>query len=73
MKHFMNGTSVRHLSDLCDHRLPGAVVFEEEVICLDEKLTGVFLCLCCTTSPQDHRPVGSILVSVVLRLLLRHT
>lgn len=72
MKHNMHGIGIRHLSHLCDHRLPAAIIFVEEVICLDEELTGVFLHLCCTTFPQDHRPVCSLLVSVVLRLLLQH-
>lgn len=56
---------------LCDHSLPGAIVFEKEVICLDEELTGIFLWLCCTTSPQDHWPISHLVINDMGYLLLR--
>lgn len=35
----------------------------KEVVCLDEELAGVFLRLCGSSRPQDHRPVHLLLLA----------
>lgn len=45
-----------------------AVVFEEEVVSLDEELASVFLFRRCPLSPQNNRTLGALLL-----LLRRHT
>lgn len=50
---------VRYLSYDC---LSSPVVFEEEMICLDEELAGVFRSLSGSALPQDHWPVHPLLL-----------
>lgn len=51
---------------LCDDSLPGLVVLEEKVVCLDEELTGVLLYLSRPPLPQQHRVTGRLLCMELL-------
>lgn len=48
-----------------------AVVFEEEVVSLDEELAGVFLFCRCPLSPQNNRTMGALLLQHTVPLLLK--
>lgn len=52
---------VYHPVHLCDNSFPGLVVLEEEVVCLDEELTGVLFYLSHPPLPQQHRVTGRLL------------
>lgn len=53
---------------LSNHRLPGLVVLEEEVVSLNEKLAGVFLHLGHPPFPQQHGVIGA---DLGVKLLVR--
>lgn len=57
---------------LGNNSLSCAVVFEEEVISLNEELAGILLFPCCSLPPQNDRTLGALLFQHTVYILYKN-